>query len=132
MAETDAGQNRTWMYGATSAPMKNVYKLLVAYRPKEAFASLFELATGPLRQPVFNGQVNRAKFFWSNRTVPLAMLVVLTDQDPAAYNLTQVTRPQGNWAFASQLDEDKAIGKLRQWWALHPEYAAATTAPASQ
>jgi hypothetical protein len=115
-----ARDNRQWMYGVNSAPMKNVYRLLNAYQPPEVLPFLYRLATGPARQP-FNGQVNNLHFFWSNRTLPLATLLLLTNQNPASYKLTQINRPVGNWAFATQLDEDAAVKKLQAWWAAHPK-----------
>ncbi len=107
--------NRIWMYGATSAPMKNVYTLLTAYHPKEALPVLFQLATGQMRQP-FNGQINNRHYFWSNRTLPFATLLLLTDQDPGDYKLSQVNPPVGTWAFLTQADEEAGIKKLRAWW----------------
>jgi hypothetical protein len=130
LATPNPRDNRFWMYGPNSAPMKNVYTLLDAYRPREAFPALYRLATGAMRQP-FNGQINNAHYFWSNRTQPLATLLVLTDQHPEEYKLSQLTRPPGMWAFANQLDEDAAIKKLQAWWANNPQAYPATTAPAA-
>lgn len=101
--------------------MKNVYKLLDAYRPKSVLPTLFHLATGQVRQP-FNGQINNRRYFWSNRTLPLATLLLLTDQNPQDYKVSSVAAPIGTWVFAAQGDEEAAIKKLREWWAAHPEF----------
>ena len=129
LSTPNARDNRIWMFGPNSAPMKNVYALLRVYRSREAMPALFRLATGPLRQP-FNGQINNARYFWSNRTQPFAVLLQLTDQRSEDYKLTQLTRPPGMWAFASQIDEDAAIKKLQTWWANNPQaYPAPETSP---
>ncbi|MGN6368417.1 MAG: hypothetical protein ACTHN5_09170 [Phycisphaerae bacterium] len=129
---------RIWMYGPNSLPMKNIYAMLKAYRSKETLPALFRLATAPLVQP-FNGQINNMRYFWSNRTYPLALLLELTDQDPSEYKLSRLARPQGTWAFANQADEDAAIKKLQTWWENNPQAYpaeaenagdAATTKPA--
>jgi hypothetical protein len=129
---------RIWMFGPNSLPMKNVYAMLRAYRSKESLPALYRLATSPLVQP-FNGQMNNLRYFWSNRTYPLALLLELTDQQPADYKLSRLGRPQGTWAFANQADEDAAIKKLQTWWANNPQaYPAeaagdtSTTKPAEQ
>ena len=111
---------RIWMFGPNSLPMKNVYAMLQAYRSKETLPALYRLATSPLVQP-FNGQMNNLRYFWSNRTYPLALLLELTDQQAADYKLTRLARPQGTWAFANQGDEDAAIKKLQTWWENNPQ-----------
>jgi hypothetical protein len=115
--------NRIWMYGFNSAPMKNVYELLNAYQTPEVLPILYRLATGIVRQPV-NGQSNNIRFFWSSRTLPLATLILLTNQSTTDYKLSQINPPSGNWAFPSQLDEDNAIRKLQSWWTTHPHHTA--------
>ncbi len=131
---------RIWMFGPNSLPMKNVFAMLREYRSKETLPGLYRLATGPLVQP-FNGQVNNLRYFWSNRTYPLALLLEMTDQQAADYKLTQLARPQGTWAFANQVDEDAAIKKLQTWWENNPQAYpadaangndAATTKPAGE
>ena len=129
---------RIWMFGPNSLPMKNVYAMLRAYRSRESLPALYRLATSPLVQP-FNGQMNNLRYFWSNRTYPLALLLELTDQQAADYKLSRLARPQGTWAFANQGEEEAAIKKLQTWWENNPQAYpaeapadAATTKPAEQ
>ncbi len=110
-------ENRIWMYGVNSAPMKNVYQLLEAYHPPEVLPLLYHLATGRVRQPI-NGQNNNLHFFWSNRTLPLATLITLTGQNPDEYKLSKLTPPFGTWTFPTEADEDAAVKKLQTWWAV--------------
>jgi hypothetical protein len=122
-AQGQGRDNHVWMYGVNSAPMKNVYRLLNAYQPPHALPILYHLATGAVHQPV-NGQVNNQHYFWSDRTLPLTTVVQLTHQNTADYKLTQMNPPVGNWAFATQGDEEAAVRKLQAWWAAHPPKAS--------
>ncbi|HUO08013.1 MAG TPA: hypothetical protein VM008_06920 [Phycisphaerae bacterium] len=133
-AAPNAQDNRVWMYGPNSAPMKNVYALLRAYRPREALSPLYRLATGPLVAPI-NGEMNNVRYYWSNRTYPLAMLVELTGQETADYKLARLSNPAGIWAFADQADEDAAIKKLQTWGESNAQIAVAADSkepPATQ
>ncbi len=121
-------ENRLWLFGPSSAPMRNTYQLLTAYHPKEVLPVLFHLATGPNRQ-TFQGIANNIRYFSSNRTMPLVMLILFTDQKPEEYKLLPVAQPVGTWAFPSQEAENNAITKIKSWWDNNPTLHPAALPP---
>jgi hypothetical protein len=109
-----------WMYNSNTESMKNVYKLIDAYKSKEVLGALYKIATAPVRQRS-QGAANRDKYFWSNRTTALATLVAGTDQKHEDYSLKRQTVAGGMWTTPTEADEDAAVKKMQEWWAANGE-----------
>src|SRR5207244_2299351 len=104
------------MYMPSQDSMKNATHLAEAYKPKEAVAVLYRIATGPALQKS-SGMMNRQTFYWSNRTWALALTLAITGQSPADWNLKVQPSLSGLWTLPAEADEKAAMTKLREWWA---------------
>lgn len=120
-----------WMYMPSQDAMKNAIRLMGAYKTAEFVPALYRIGTGPALQRSA-GQMNRQAYFWSNRTWAIALIVQITNQTPADWNLRTLTQLQGMWVTNTEADENAAIVKLKDWWDKeHDKYGAgADTRPA--
>jgi hypothetical protein len=109
-----------WMYNSNAEPMKNVYKLIEAYKSREVLGMLYKVATGPVRQRS-QGNLNNEKYFWSNRTTALAVLVAGTDQKHEDYKIKRMTMAGGMWTTPTEAEEDESVKKMQAWWAANAD-----------
>jgi len=113
-----------WMYMPSQEAMRNATRLIAAYKPPELMPALYRVATGPALQRSA-GQINRQPYFWSNRTWAIALVLEISGQTPADFNLRTMTQLQGLWSMPSEAEENAAIVKLRDWWGKeHDKYGA--------
>jgi len=115
-------------------PGRNTRELLEAYKPREAVPLLVKLATGAQGQKN-NSQLGANKFFWSSRTLPMATLLTITEQNAEDYGLKRQQIFNNIWTHESEQAEADAVRKLQDWWRensklyVRPQ-PATTTAPA--
>jgi hypothetical protein len=132
-------------------PMALVCDLMRAHKPSEAVPVLMKVVTGKaypggnmamagnqmlgIRRRLPNAEAAEennkevATYFWTTRTLFIAMLVEVTGQKAEDYGLKVCQPAGGYWSFASEKEEEKAVAKLKEWWAAHQgEYEAAGTA----
>lgn len=115
-------------------PVKNVYAIAEAYRPREALPILIDVVGGRVVQKN-NGKVNNEAYFWSNRTPALVAAARIAGMDFDDLKLKKQARLSGMWTFPSEKDEDAAVEKLEKWWEANKEKFAAEKgerAPASR
>ena len=105
--------------------MRNATGLMAVYKSPELVPGLYRIATGPALQRS-QGQLNRNQpYFWSNRTWAIALLVQISGQTPADWNLRTTSQLQGMWSTPAEADENAAVEKLRDWWKKeHEKYGA--------
>jgi len=120
-----ADEQNVWMYMPSQEAMRNAIRIAGALKPVDMVPQVYRIATGPALQKS-SGQLNRQQmYFWSNRTWAIALLLQLTDQSPADWNLRVLNQLQGMWSVPAEADEAAAIVKLRDWWAAnHDKYGA--------
>jgi hypothetical protein len=104
-----------WMYAGKQEPMKNLSRLVRAYKPREAMPMLYRIATGPMVQKS-QGQVNGVKYFWSNRTWAMALLLEMGDRSPGELKLGKQALVGGMWTTASEAEEEQAVAEVKKWW----------------
>ena len=133
--ETEANYNRKspngqenpdiWLYMPSQEAMRNATRLMAVYKSPELVPGLYRIATGPALQRS-QGQLNRNQpYFWSNRTWAIALLVQISGQTPADWNLRTTSQLQGMWSTPNEADENAAVEKLRDWWKKeHAKYGA--------
>ena len=118
-AETDMtkanNRNPAWMYMAQNEPMRNAYRLVEAYKPVELVPIFFRIIDAKVLTKS-QGQMGAEKYFWSNRTAPLAALLVLTDQKPEEYKLKKMAALGNLWCVPTEAAENAAVEKLKEWW----------------
>jgi hypothetical protein len=130
-----------WMYTGNSEPMRNVFRLIEAYKSKDVIGTLYRIATGPVRQRQ-QGQMNNEKYFMSNRTMALGTVLGLTGQNLEDYKVKRLANLGNMWTSPTEADEEAAVKKLKEWWAVNGEKAgegktatvkeAAASQPATQ
>src|SRR5262249_35277023 len=133
-----------WTLMENNYVVSNVYKLLKAYKPKAAMPVLYRIATGKAYQgntlslndkniPVMIPQgraanaaaVDDAKkqvkttYYSSTRTQFIELFVEATGQNLEDYKLSRAKNFGDYWAVPTAEDEDKAVEKIKAWWAEH-------------
>jgi hypothetical protein len=109
-----------WMYAGTQEPIKNLARLARAAKPREAFPILYRIATGPVVQKS-QGQVNGAKYCWTNRTWAMGLLLEMADRSPTEVKLTRQPLMGGMWTTANETEEEAAVAELKKWWGENAE-----------
>ena len=129
----DVTNQQLYPYSAYYASAKNAYSLVQSYKPPEIIPFLFPLATcrDVQKMPISD---KAKKYFTSNRTVAIATFVVMTNQRPEDYGLTQLDRNTGGmvWVSSTEADEDLSVAKLQRWWSQNAKVYGATPPPQAQ
>lgn len=97
---------------------KDLTKLLLLAKPAQVEPYLLFLIHQPMSQNlmfIFNNRPGR----FSNRTLPLYLLIKLAGKDPVAYHLYRTPVYGGVWAIGTLQQENAAIKKITAWYAKH-------------
>jgi len=110
----DADPKAAIPYFSNIGPIRNIYRLIDAYKPQSALPALYVIATG--RAVInYNGHNGNAHFYFSNRTAAIAEVLMLTNQNPDDYGLQRHDATFAKWIVASDAAEKDAINKLQAW-----------------
>lgn len=113
--ETKDANFRMLLSSPYAEPGRNARNLLEAYKARETVPLLVKLATGPQGQKN-NSQIGANNYFWSNRTLSMATLLVVTGQKPEDYGLARQPALNNLWVYESEQAETNAVNKLQNWW----------------
>ncbi len=120
---------RAWSFLPSTEPVRNLYKLAENSQSRELIPVLLKLANSRVLTRS-SGSMNAEKYFWSNRTAPLATVIQIVGQDAKDYKMKRLSTMNSTWVSPTEAEEDATLKKFNEWWVKNSEKFGIETAAA--